>query len=993
MTGTSIPLYKSLAGRLLVALTTVALLSLLELGLFAYFSERAALEAQVTAQLTSVASLKKEQIINWLEERQADARQLAENRLNQEHLTEILAPDTPPDRKAEFAAFLADNLRSMQKARTGYSQIVMVDTKGTVIIATDPALEGQSVLHAEAFRRTLDSPNGHYIHDIHRDPGSGEIRMDFGHVIRAVDPVSHRELTYPAGVLLLSVRMDETIYPLIRAWPGMGQSGETLLVRAEGDETLFLNNLRFDENAALNLRIPLSSANAHPAHRAARGMEGVVQKPDYRGVPVLAAYRHIPGIGWGFVAKQDLTEAFAPVRQLTRRFVLLGITIVAAALLISATLSRTLTRPLVQLVQGTRDVAGGNLNTAINIFRDDEIGELAAAFRQMLQSLQLRQRQIEAANQAIHRRSEQLAALHHLSLTVNSTLDASSVLQLAVEQTAQVLDAARSGIFLLDDAGNLQAGAISNAEEEPSIAERLTIAARLWEVFPPGGQEAQTMSLAEAQKYLPELEQLRLYEIRSIILLRLEHGGQMLGMQVVLFRQPAVPAEDVQIAQTIAQIVSPAIAHARSYNLTLEQLQQTNRRLSLVNHIARQLSVMLDPDALLSEVVRIIQSKLGYRYVGVGLAEGDEVVFQVVLPTEKDAPAAVRLPLDRRSIAGQVVSAGKALRVDDVTQGEFCCRHPMLAESRSQMGAPLQLGGHTLGVLLVGSRQIAAFDEDDEALLQAIADQLALALENARTFRRLSHQAQVLAQTNEELVRIAQAKTDFINTVNHELRTPLTAVIGFAELLSTQRGGPLTPKQQHFARQILKSGQHMLSLVNDLLDLAKLEARKMTLQPEKVQVSNLFAEVTGMLAARAAGKQIALETHLPDTTLWLEADPTRLRQVFLNLLSNALKFTPPNGVVRLHARRQTHNGQEEILFRVTDTGVGIKPEDAEKVFGAFDQIANPLSRTEAGTGLGMVVTRQLVELHHGRIWFESIYGQGTTFFVALPVRQPPPETS
>ncbi|MEW5988636.1 MAG: ATP-binding protein [Chloroflexota bacterium] len=407
MCGTGPFPFRTLGGRLFVALAFIALISVGGLGYAAYRAERTALEEQLSRQLTSVADLKKEQIITWLKERQADTHLLAENILNQEHFTELLLPEIPDQRKAEFAAFLADNLIGLQRSRPGYSRIVFTDTAGRIIITTDPPSQGDFVTQDLAFKGTLAAPDGRFIQDIHFEPANGQIEMDFGQVMYAVDPVTKQEQANVVGVVLVTVNMAETIYPLIRAWPGMGETGETLLARAEGGSTLFLTDLRFDQDAALQLRLPADSPNAEPAHLSARGEEGIKQTLDYRGMPVLAAYRHIPGLNWGFVAKEDLDEALTPVTTLAARTGQLATGVLLVAAFLSAVLSRTLTRPLAHLVQATRTVAAGDLTAEIRVNRRDEIGYLADSFRAMVASLEQRQTQLQAVMETLEQRVAQ----------------------------------------------------------------------------------------------------------------------------------------------------------------------------------------------------------------------------------------------------------------------------------------------------------------------------------------------------------------------------------------------------------------------------------------------------------------------------------------------------------------------------------------------------------------------------------------------------------
>ncbi|MEM7343685.1 MAG: hypothetical protein AAF485_05545, partial [Chloroflexota bacterium] len=254
----TIPFYKSLGGRLLVALTLVTITTVITLGSTIYLTQKAAFEAQVRAQLTSLADLRKEQLVTWLDERQADVRLLAINKLNQDHLTQILTTEMAPAHKAEFTTFLTDNFIGLQQSRKGYTEVAFTDISGTVIIATNPALVGQPTLHQKIFDRTLASTEGKFIEDIHPTPLGDGNSMSFGHVVRAIDLETGEELPDIIGIVYTVVNMEDTIYPLIRVWSDTGMTGETLLVRAEDDRiTRFLNDLRFDADAALTLSLPL----------------------------------------------------------------------------------------------------------------------------------------------------------------------------------------------------------------------------------------------------------------------------------------------------------------------------------------------------------------------------------------------------------------------------------------------------------------------------------------------------------------------------------------------------------------------------------------------------------------------------------------------------------------------------------------------------------------------------------------------------------------
>ena len=865
---TAPPLLKGLGGRLLAALAFVALISVGALGLAVYLNERDALETQVTNQLTSIADLKKEQLLIWLDERQADAHLLAINKLNQDHFTQILSSDTPSDHKAELTEFLTDNLIGMQQSRAGYSEITLVDIGGRVIVATNPLIVGQATPHKLSVSQALEAGDGSYIRDIQLDPVTGIPTMNFSQTVLGLNLETGEELPTPIGVVIIVVDMTETIYPLIEAWPGMGATGETLLVRAEDESTLFLNNLRFDANAALNLRIPAEMSMARPAHLATRGAEGVGQHIDYRGVPILAAYRYIPGINWGFVAKEDLDEAFAPTQTLARQIGLVAIIVLLATGAVSIAISSTLTRPLAKLVEGTRAVATGNLKTDIAVKRQDEIGTLADSFRMMVQAVEHRQQQIETANQALQRRSIELSALYDLSLAVNSSLELTEVLHMAVNQTNQLLEGTRAGIFLLDDEGILSLNASVELDQAVDNDNRLAMVQSLWARFQNISEPIQVLKVADLGESYPLAPYLLNQGVKSIELLKLSHNDIELGLLTVLFPKAEVTDAEAQLARIIAQIISPAIAHAQRYTLTYAQLQQTNRRLEAASQISRHLSAILDTDQLLTEIVPLVQRGLGYDHIGVGILEGDEIVFRTLSTGETNASSPMRLKRGQDSLADQVITSGQSLSIPDVKKDFRCYLHPVFPKMRSQLTLPICLADETLGVLIVGDDQVARFDNDDQTLLQAIADQLALALQNARLYGQMREKAiQALKDSEERLRSIYNAANDAIFLIDPEQNYIIDAnpraceMLGYGldelinlpvekihptemdliqelwisalqnglgqsnELSCLTKDGATLPVEASFSKVLIRNRNYILAMVRDVTERQRLEER------------------------------------------------------------------------------------------------------------------------------------------------------------------------
>ena len=250
---------------------------------------------------------------------------------------------------------------------------------------------------------------------------------------------------------------------------------------------------------------------------------------------------------------------------------------------------------------------------------------------------------------------------------------------------------------------------------------------------------------------------------------------------------------------------------------------------------------------------------------------------------------------------------------------------------------------------------------------------------------KVAARTQELAVANERLKEIDHLKSDFVSNVSHELRTPLTAIKGAVDLMLREVAGPLTEKQIHYLTRLRSNTQHLAGLINDLLDLSKIEAGKIEVKSSRVSLSGLVYEVTEGLRPVAAEKVITLETTIGDPSILVRADWHKINQVLTNLLGNAIKFTPVQGRVTVAASR---NGEESAQVSVSDTGPGIPPDEQEKIFAKFYQITEANGANPKGTGLGLAISKALVELHGGRIWVESEPSRGSTFCFTLPLSGP-----
>jgi signal transduction histidine kinase len=301
---------------------------------------------------------------------------------------------------------------------------------------------------------------------------------------------------------------------------------------------------------------------------------------------------------------------------------------------------------------------------------------------------------------------------------------------------------------------------------------------------------------------------------------------------------------------------------------------------------------------------------------------------------------------------------------------------------------PLRSGTKLSGVLgvLPGER----FGPDERAALEQAAPNLAIACERAsahQNTRRLAVEvrqtAKRLEQLNADLDTVMKTKDQFLSNISHELRTPLNSIIGFTDLLLTQDLGPaLSDQQRDFLETVARNGRQLLELINELLDLQRIAAGRMELKPEPVELAGLLSEAAGSVHAQVQKHGHALVIAPLPQDLRVHADRGRVRQVLLNLLSNAIKFTPDGG--RITVAAAPVNGGAEARIAVSDTGIGIAPEDQPKLFQEFSQLDASASRKYEGTGLGLALSRRLVELHGGTIGVESEMGKGSTFWFTLP---------
>jgi signal transduction histidine kinase len=336
-------------------------------------------------------------------------------------------------------------------------------------------------------------------------------------------------------------------------------------------------------------------------------------------------------------------------------------------------------------------------------------------------------------------------------------------------------------------------------------------------------------------------------------------------------------------------------------------------------------------------------------------------------------------PLDHGSVSARAIVERRIIHVHDITDEQTRREYPESAVSgmetgvRTLLALPLMRDDAAIGAITIRRTEMRPFSDKQVDLLKTFADQAVIAIENVRLFNEIQEKTSQLEAANRH-------KDEFLASMSHELRTPLNAVIGFSEVLLEKMFGEVNDKQEEYLQDILASGRHLLSLINDILDLAKIEAGRMELDVEEFDVAQAVDNAVVLVRERATRKGLTLSTTLDHTLGSIRGDQRKIKQVMLNLLSNAVKFTPEGGRVEVRAQRTG----DQVEIAVVDTGIGIAAEDLETVFEEFRQVGTDYAKKHEGTGLGLTLSRKFVELHGGRLWVKSQLGQGSTFAFSLP---------
>jgi signal transduction histidine kinase len=760
----------------------------------------------------------------------------------------------------------------------------------------------------------------------------------------------------------------------------IGEQGKAYVVDRDGF-------LVADPDIGLVLRKTQMGALEHVKAMTGRhsGDEPAMQSHDLAGTRVLVSMAPIESLGWRVFVEQPLSEVYARMYASilwTGGLLLAGLAVSALA---AGALARSMVRPIRTLDEGARRIGAGELDQRIEIKTNDELEGLADQFNRM--SAQLREsyagleRKVEARTAELSEALEQQTATAGILRVISGSITDTQPVFDAVVRSCQRLLGGKTVVLVLPAGTMCEARAAASDGTDHGAAQRM----KPWPLDRGSGAGSCILDsrliavadTAEGVKEFPRMADLAIaLGYRSALFVPLLREGRAVGCLTILRGTTgAFAAKEVSLAQTFADQAVIAIENVRLFNETKEALERQTATAEVLSVIS---SSVADTEPVFRKIMDSCDRLFSADSTCLLLVDADQ---RLQLAAQRNVPDDLLASMFPRPMAEsttelalherRVLHYPDAQAAADLPAGtrrvvERLGTHAMVV-------APLLWESAPIGSILVTRNRPQPFSDDEIALLKTFADQAVIAIQNARLFSEIQDKSRQLEIAN-------QHKSEFLANMSHELRTPLNAIIGFSEVLIERMFGELNEKQDDYLKDIHSSGKHLLSLINDILDLSKIEAGRMELDVEVFDVPSALANAMTLVRERAQRHGIALGLEVAPEVAEIRADERKFKQILLNLLTNAVKFTLDGGRVDVRARRA--GGVLEVA--VADTGIGIAKGDQAAVFEEFRQVGRHYTNKQEGTGLGLTLTRRFVELHGGTLTLESEPGQGSTFTFTLP---------
>ncbi len=807
------------------------------------------------------------------------------------------------------------------------------------------------------------------------------------------------------GVLQAEVNLSY-IWDIVRDIE-VGKAGYAYIVARSGDVIAHPNiSMVLQRHKAAHLEQVKSALRPAPN----------LQKPEsivtrgLNGDEVLSSYAYLPNLDWAVIVERPLAEAYEPLyASLLRTYLLVTIGL-GIALLASVYVARRVVRPLEALRWGVEKIGKGDLDHRLEIKTGDEIEILAEQFNKMVGEIKNSYQSLE---DKVQQRTKELAALFDVTATATHSFDLNPILQEVAEKIMDIFGLDSTRIYLLDA-----------VQEELRVraASGYNPAGFIQEVFALGqGIVGKAVEAAEPIIFEDVQKDPRYAELshskgskgigyRFFATVPIKAKGRCLGAIACNGRLARrLTEQELRLMSSMADQIGPAIDNINLF----EELKEKTAALETTNHelmealeqqteIAKVLQVMASSPTKLETVLATIHKN------ALRLCEGDSgatfvfdgAQFRLSVPTDNISPEALsylrdlpirpgpETPLRRAGLELRTVHTADIFADPRFSPPEIYRREGLSAV----VAAPMLKENRLVGAIVLTRREPRPFTEGQISLLTTFANQAAIAVDNVHLFQELEDRTQELARynreiqlANEKLTELDRLKSSFVSNVSHELKTPLTAIESLAENILDGVTGPLTRKQASYMTGIKESAERLARLINDLLDLSVIEAGRTGLKPTSFSMASLLHEVTDTLKPVAEAKLIDLEIASTNGNSIAWADRDKITQVLTNLVGNAVKFTPNRGKVTM---KVSPTSGEWLEVSITDTGPGIPPEEASKIFDEFYQMSQPGREKSKGVGLGLAISKKLVEMHGGKIQVKSIFGSGSSFSFTVPAHYP-----
>jgi signal transduction histidine kinase len=761
----------------------------------------------------------------------------------------------------------------------------------------------------------------------------------------------------------------------------IGQSGYAYVVDRQGrlvahpDISLVLRDTDMSHLAQVEQALKKPEAAAGPD-------SATVDVRNRNGVAVLSAHATIPALDWIVFVELPTAEAQQPVIDSGLRdlaLLLLGLMIAGAA---AALMARRMVVPIRAMQESAQRIGGGDLGHRMSIKTGDELEALADQFNRSAAALQesyetLEQRVEDRTAELSESLEQQTATADILRVISQSPTDVAPVLKAIAKAALRFCGAEDVVITLREGDQMLIAG-----HDGPMVA-------NVGDRHPLSRQTAPGRAIADGRTtHFPDVATLdpvefatarefsRFHGFKAALAAPMLSEGHPIG-SIALRRSQAGAFSDrqIELLESFAAQAVIAIQNVRLFTELSESLEQQTATAEIL-HVISQSPTDVAPvlDAVAKAAVRFC----GADDAVIALRDGDgwhaasHEGPMIVLPPHQIQPLNSETSPGRAMVDGQTVHFPDIEALDEV---EFAATRRMATQMgfRAALAAPMLREGVAIGAIALRKPQPGAFAPRQVELLETFASQAVIAIENVRLFTEIQEKSR-------QLEVASQHKSQFLANMSHELRTPLNAILGYTEMMVDGLYGAVSEKAQNVLERVQSNGKHLLGLINDVLDLSKIEAGQLTLAVEPYSVPDMVSTVMSATESLAKAKGVALVCELPAGLPRGQGDSRRLTQVLLNLVGNAIKFTD-EGKVLIRARRQG----DRFKISVIDTGLGIAKADQAKIFEEFQQVDNTSTRKKGGTGLGLSISRKIVELHGGYITVDSEPGKGSNFKITIPI--------